>query len=130
MENLRRSMSPVRISGYALYEDDFEDLELPKSPPSLYSNLTLVSVSKTAPLEKGMWHAAEMEPNPSSSSGTFTRLLKTTVQRNSVTVNGKPNKTETAHPEAHGVTLNLHQFHSDSGDSLGDDPDSWARLRF
>jgi hypothetical protein len=126
MENVSRPMSPLRISGYALYEDDFDDLELasdPTPPDSLYSNLTLVSVTRSGPSEKGIWFSPDLDNNPASSSGTFTRLVKTTVAR-------KPEKTSGEHPQAHGVTLNLHQFQSDSGDSLGEDSDSWARLKF
>ena len=123
MENLSPIASPVRIAGYALYEDDFDDTETAKSPPSLYSNLTLVSVGRSGPSQKGIWYSPELDSTPPSSSGTFTRLVKSTVAR-------KPGKSMAQQPEAHGVTLNLHQFHSDSGDSLGEDPESWARLRF
>jgi hypothetical protein len=117
------AISPVRISSYSLYDDDFDDVgEPPEGPTSLYSNLTVLQVAKAAWQDKGIWRG-DNEPGPASSSGTFGRLLKTTVHR-------KPDKVILGRPQPHGVTLNLHQFHTDNGDSLGEDPDSWARLKF
>lgn len=114
--------SRVRISDYSLYDDELDDEQEPsEAPASLYSNMTVVSVTKAAWQEKGMWRGAtDNEPGLASSSGTFGRVLNTAVQR-------KPDKLR---QQPHGVKLNLHQFQTDSGDSLGEDPDSWARLKF
>ena len=115
---------PGRASTRYIYDDDFEDeMDAPDAPPSLYSNLTVVSVTKAAWRDKTAWLGSENEPAPASSSGTFTKLLRTTVGR-------KPEKMSLDHPEPHAVTLNLHQFQSDSGDSLGEDSDGWARMTF
>lgn len=117
-------ISPDRTSTRYIYDDDFEDEpDTPDAPASLYSNLTVVSVTKAAWRDKATWFGSENEAAPASSSGTFTKLLRTTVRR-------KPEKTTVDHPEPHSVTLNLHQFQSDTGESLGEDPEGWARLTF
>ncbi len=114
--------SPVRISVHDSRDDDLDAQPMGStSPTSLYSNLTVVAVTKNAWQEKGVWTVSDLEPGPASSSGTFSRLVKTHVHR-------KPDRV--TRPEPQGVTLNLHQFHMDNGDSLGEDPDSWARLTF
>jgi hypothetical protein len=117
--------SPVRISNRDGYdEEDFEEPpEWSTTPTSLYSNMTVVAVTKNAWQEKGVWTSSDLEPGPASSSGTFSRLFKSHVHR-------KPERASPGRPEPHGITLNLHQFHTDNGDSLGEDPDSWARLTF
>lgn len=100
------------------FPDLIEEIDL--SPASgLYSNLTLVPTSRPVRLEKTVWYATE-DTSPAS-SGNFGKLLRSTACR-------KPGKYRSE--EAHKVELNLHQFQSDSGDSLGEDPDSWARLTF
>lgn len=108
-----------------LYDDDFEDEpDAVRAPASLYSNMTVVTVTKASWGDKAGWLASEMmDPAPASSSGTFSRLVRTTVRR-------KPEKRSLDTPEAHLVTLNLHQFHTDAGDSLGEDPEGWAKLTF
>ena len=114
-------LSPVRISAV---DDDFEDdIEPPRGPSSLYSNVTVMQVAKAAWRDKGIWRGDDSETVAASSSGPFGRLLQTTVRRNA-------DKVVLDHPQVHGVTLNLHQFQADNGDSLGEDPDSWARLTF
>ena len=113
-----------RASTQYIYDDDFEDdPDTLNAPASLYSNLTVVSVTKAAWRDKTTWFGAENEAAPASSSGTFTKLLRTTVRR-------RPEKMTSEHPESHSVTLNLHQFQSESGESLGEDPEGWARLTF
>lgn len=102
------------------FSDDYEE-DFPTLSGGLYSNLTVVSTSRSAYSDKSVWHAVE-EP-ALSSSGTFGRLLRSTACR-------KPDKYRYGVQEAHKVELNLHQFQSESGDSLGEDPDSWARLTF
>ena len=118
-------MENLRIKAQSHYDDFEDDPDQPKSSPSsLYCNSMVISVTKTAWQEKGLWKGSVgEEPSPASSSGTFSRLLKTTVHR-------KPDKVVLGHPQPHIVTLNLHQFQTDNGDSLGEDPDSWARLTF
>lgn len=114
----RETMDKPRICKFS---DDYEEEDFSSWSGGLYSNLTVVSTTRTAPSDKSVWHTVE-EPSPSS-SGTFGRLLRSTACR-------KPDKYRDGAQEAHKVELNLHQFQSDSGDSLGEDPDSWARLTF
>lgn len=115
---------PGRRSSRYIYDDEIDDeLDVSNAPASLYANMTVVSVTKAAWRDKSPWLGSEGEPAPASSSGTFSRLVRTTVRR-------KPEKTHVDHPEPHSVTLNLHQFQTDAGDSLGEDPEGWARLTF
>ncbi len=103
------------------FSDDYEEEDFPLWSGGLYSNMTVVSTARPAHSDKSVWHAVE-EPSQSS-SGTFGRLLRSTAYR-------KPDKYRYGVQEVHKVELNLHQFQSESGDSLGEDPDSWARLTF
>lgn len=109
--------NPVRISSLALYDDDSAGAE------SLYSNITLTATTKTRWHSKTAWQVADLEPSPANTSGAFRRILKSTVQR-------KVGRSAFGNSAPHGVTLNLHQFQTDSGESLGEDPERWAKLTF
>ena len=102
------------------FPEDDEDDDFASFSGGLYSNLTLIPTPKSARMDKSVWHREE---SASGSSGAFGRLLRTTACR-------KPEKYRYGCQEVHKVELNLHQFQSESGDSLGEDPDSWARLTF
>ncbi len=111
----------LRVQSYLL-DDDFEsDGERSNHPTSLYSNLTVLSVARSSRQEKGAWTIPTEEASSTlDSSGTFSRLMRSAGR--------KPEKL--SHDRPHAVTLNLHQFQMANGESLGEDPDHWARLTF
>jgi hypothetical protein len=69
----------------------------------------------------GTWQGLDQEQTPASSSGSFARIVRSTVQ------SGKRSRDD---EQPHRISLNLHKFYTDSGDSLGDDPEDWMRLKF
>lgn len=115
----------LRVSGYLVDEDFENETEVASAaPPSLYSNLTVLSLARASLQEKGSWSTADIDFAPGSgASSSFSRLLNITAVQ-------KPGKGSPSRPKASTVTLNLHQFQAANGESLGEDPDHWARLTF
>ena len=110
--------SSVRIGQRFAVDPDEDDLIF---SAELQPSLVLPSRNPTSRTEKKVWHIIE-ESNGANSSGRFRRLLHSTATR-------KPEKYP-CQAQSHKVELNLHQFQTESGDTLGEDTESWARLTF
>lgn len=100
-----------------------ENFEQDQNSDSRSSRATLVAVAKTAWQDKNLWRLSDIEPSPASASGKFRRILKGAVGR-------KADKRVSEQPRPQRITLNLHQFYLENGDSLGEDPERWAKLTF
>lgn len=117
------SISPLKIARpfSKSYDQRWEDPD-DGMMEGIYSNNTLESDESPQPTpEYVTYHLMESNPAPAGSSGTFGRLVRTTVRKNFA--QDKSNKVPV-------ISLNLHRFETENGDSLGDDPDVWARLTF
>ncbi len=110
---------PVRVSQRFVVDVEADDIL--STSEGFSTHLALSARTRPTRTEKNVWHVIE-EGNCANSSGRFRRLLHTTASR-------KPEKYP-REARAHKIELNLHQFQSETGDSLGEDADGWARLTF
>ncbi len=118
------TLSPLKIarpfskSSYLSWEESEHN-----AAGGLYSNGTVGNdESNETPLNHQVtYQLSENNSTSTGNSGTFGRLVRTTVGK--TVAHEKRSK-------APVISLNLHRFQTECGDSLGDDPDVWARLTF